>query len=201
MAVIRRSRGFLERQSHNYRMMLVRSGRHVFFYNLTGNYDSIYTTALGADPVTLVSILVTVPINIVTDQRGRKAAIYLIRPFLYVWWVMLVVAPNPMWLIVAWTFRGVGMAISAWETLGMELVSSGQRGRWVGRTNTPISLFRIPALIIGGVLYRGVNPSLIFVIPLFLDVCIRIPILAFMVPETIGKKAIEESEEPAPSIL
>ncbi len=150
---------------------------------------------------TLVSILVAVPINMVADQRGRKAAIYLIRPFLYFWWVLLVVAPNPMWLIVAWVFRGVGMASSAWETLGMELVPSGQRGRWLGITNTLSSLFRIPAPIIGGILYRGVNPSLIFIIPLFLDMCIRIPLLALKVPETIREKAANESEKPAPSNL
>jgi len=140
---------------------------------------------------TLVSILVALPINRVADQRGRKTAIYLIRPFLYVWWILLVVAPNPMWLIVAWIFRGVGMASSAWDTLGMELVPSGQRGRWLGITNTLSSLFRIPAPIIGGILYRGLNPSLIFLIPLILDMGIRIPILALRVPETISKKPPE----------
>jgi len=142
---------------------------------------------------TLVSILVALPINRVADQRGRKTAIYLIRPFLYVWWILLVVAPNPMWLIVAWTFRGVGMASSAWETLGMELVPSGQRGRWLGISNTLSSLFRIPAPIIGGILYRGLNPSLIFLIPLILDMGIRIPILALRVPETITRKPPEDN--------
>ena len=46
----------MERQSHNYRMMLIRSSGHTFLFNLTGNYNSIYTMALGADPVTLGSM-------------------------------------------------------------------------------------------------------------------------------------------------
>lgn len=142
---------------------------------------------------TLISILVAIPINRIADDRGRKTAIYIIRPFLYVWMILLVVAPSPTWLIVAWAFRGVGMGSSAWETLGMELVPAGQRGRWMGITNTLGSLFRIPAPIIGGVLYSGLNPSLLFLIPLALDLGIRVPILAFRVPETITKKTSEST--------
>jgi hypothetical protein len=83
----------------------------------------------------------------------------------------------------------------------MELVPSGQRGRWLGITNTLSSLFRIPAPIIGGILYRGVNPGLIFIIPLFLDMCIRIPILILKVPETIKKKTEQDIGKPVPSDL
>lgn len=140
---------------------------------------------------TLVSILVALPISGIADRSGRKKAIFLIRPFLYLWFILLVVAPDPSWLIVAWVFRGVAMASSAWETLGMELVPAQQRGRWLGITNTLSSLFRIPAPIIGGILYKSANQSLIFIIPLLLDLCIRMPILATKVPETIGRKSTE----------
>jgi len=103
--------------------------------------------------------------------------------------ILLVVAPSPSWLIVAWAFRGVAMGSSAWETLGMELVPAGQRGRWLGITNTLGSLFRIPAPIIGGILYRGVTPGLLFLVPLALDAGIRMPILALKVPETVRRAA------------
>ncbi|RLI09460.1 hypothetical protein DRO42_04160 [Candidatus Bathyarchaeota archaeon] len=138
---------------------------------------------------TLVSILVALPVNRVADSRGRKVAIFLVRPFLYAWMILLVVAPSPSWLIVAWAFRGVAMGSSAWETLGMELVPAGQRGRWLGITNTLGSLFRIPAPIIGGILYRGVTPGLLFLVPLALDAGIRMPILALKVPETVRRAA------------
>ena len=140
---------------------------------------------------TLVSILVALPINSIADRRGRKYAFYLVRPFLYVWMVLLVVAPDPRWLIVAWAFRGVAMGSSAYGTLGMELVPAGQRGRWLGMTSTISSLFSIPAPIIGGILYSGLNPSLLFIIPLLIDLGIRMPILAFKVPETIRRKTPE----------
>jgi MFS family permease len=133
---------------------------------------------------TLVSIIVSIPINRLADHRGRKASIYLIRPFLYVWMILVVVAPSPKWLVVAWVFRGIGMSSSAWDTLGLELVPAGQRGRWLGITNTLSSLFRIPAPIVGGILYKRGNPSLQFLIPLALDLGIRLPILALRVPET-----------------
>ena len=138
---------------------------------------------------TLVSLIIAIPINRIADRRGRKYAIYLVRPFLYLWMILVVVAPNPTWLIVAWAFRGVGMSSSAWDTLGMELVPAGQRGRWLGITNTLSSLFRIPAPIIGGILYKGLNPSILFIIPLVLDLGIRLPILAFRVPETMKRTA------------
>ena len=150
----------------------------------------------GADALTLgtmttvailVSILVALPINRIADRRGRKYAIYIVRPFLYVWMILLVVAPDPRWLIVAWAFRGVAMGSSAWETLGMELVPAEQRGRWLGITNTISGLFRIPAPIVGGILYGGLNPSLLFVIPLAIDLVIRMPILVYRVPETIRR--------------
>ena len=49
---LRGLRGFVKRQSHNYRMILVRSAGAYFMMNLTSNY-SIYTTGLGADSVAL----------------------------------------------------------------------------------------------------------------------------------------------------
>jgi MFS family permease len=76
------------------------------------------------------------------------------------------------------------MSSSAWETLGMELVPAGQRGRWMGITNTFSSLLRIPAPIIGGLIYKSANPGLLFLIMLFIDMGLRMPVLIFKVPET-----------------
>jgi hypothetical protein len=69
----------------------------------------------------------------------------------------------------------------------MELVPGGQRGLWLGIINTFSSALRIPAPIIGGFLYTGPNPSLIFIVPLALDLFIRMPLLALRVPETVKK--------------
>ena len=57
----------------------------------------------------------------------------------------------------------------------------------MGVTNTINSIIRIPAPIIGGIIYESVNPSLIFLIPFLLELVVRLPILYFKVPETLRK--------------
>ena len=165
-----------------------------FMWGLIDPFTFLYAAEVkGADALTLgvlttvstlVSVLVSVPINNIADQRGRKKAIYIIRPCLYIWMALMVVAPHPSWLIVAWAFRGIAMSSSAWETLGMELVPAGQRGRWMGITNTFSSLLRIPAPIIGGLIYKSANPGVLFLITLLIDMGLRMPVLIFKVPET-----------------
>jgi MFS family permease len=124
---------------------------------------------------TLASIILSLPVNQVADTRGRKFAIFMIRPALYIWMLMVVLAPSPSWLIVAWIFRGIGMSSTAYDTIALELVPPSQRGRWLGI---------IPAPLIGGLLYQGGTSYLIFLIPLLLDLGLRMPLLAWKIPET-----------------
>lgn len=154
----------------------------------------------GADPLTLgimttvstlAIIIFSLPVNRFADTRGRKFTILVMRPALYVWMVMTVLAPSPSWLIVAWIFRGIGMSSMAYDTMALELVPAGQRGRWLGITNTFSAIIRVPAPIIGGILYRGGNPGAIFLIALFIDIGLRMPLLAWKVPETKGISATE----------
>ena len=166
-------------------------------WDLIGPFTFLYAAEFkGADAVTLglmvtvstlVSVILSLPVNRVADSRGRKFVILLTRPALYLWFITLVLAPSPGWLLVAWLFRGVAMSSSAYDTLGMELVPEGQRGRWLGLINTFSSALRIPAPIIGGFLYSSPNPGLLFLVPLAIDLLIRMPILALKVPETLSK--------------
>jgi MFS family permease len=133
---------------------------------------------------TLASIILSLPVNQIADTRGRKFAIFMIRPALYIWMLMVVLAPNPSWLIVAWIFRGIGMSSTAYDTIALELVPPNQRGRWLGITNAVSSIARIPAPLIGGLLYQGGSSYLIFLIPLLLDLGLRMPLLAWKIPET-----------------
>jgi MFS family permease len=133
---------------------------------------------------TLASIILSLPVNQVADTRGRKFAIFMIRPALYIWMLMVVLAPSPSWLIVAWIFRGIGMSSTAYDTIALELVPPSQRGRWLGITNAVSSIARIPAPLIGGLLYQGGTSYLIFLIPLLLDLGLRMPLLAWKIPET-----------------
>jgi sugar phosphate permease len=82
------------------------------------------------------------------------------------------------------------MAGSAYQTWMLELVPPEKRGRWLGVTNTINSLVRIPAPIIGGMIYQSVNPGLIFLIPVILEAVIRLPIVYFKIPETLKKNSV-----------
>jgi MFS family permease len=153
----------------------------------------------GADPLTLGTmttvstlaiIVFSLPVNRFADTRGRKFTVFVMRPALYVWMIITVIAPSPSWLIIAWIFRGIGMSSTAYDTMALELVPANQRGRWLGITNTFSAIIRIPAPIIGGILYRGNTPGTIFLIALFMDLFLRMPILAWKVPETKNVSAI-----------
>jgi MFS family permease len=166
----------------------------VFLYAAEVKGADALTLGILSTVATLTSAIFAYPINRIADSRGRKAAIFVVRPAMYLWMILVVLAPSPSWLILAWIFRGIGGSSNAFEALGLELVPAGQRGRWLGITSTFGSFFRIPAPIIGGFLYEGANPSLIFLVPLALDLCVRLPLIAFKVPETMAKKTTIEKK-------
>jgi MFS family permease len=159
-----------------------------FLYAVEVKGADALTLGIMTTVSTLASIVLSLPVNQVADTRGRKFAIFMVRPALYIWMIMVVLAPSPSWLIVAWIFRGIGMSSSAYDTIALELVPPSQRGRWLGITNAFSSIARIPAPLIGGLLYRGSTAYLIFLIPFLLDLGLRMPLLAFKVPET-GKSS------------
>ncbi len=164
-----------------------------FLYAAEFKGADAFTLGLMTTVSTLLSITLSLPVNRVADSQGRKFTILITRPALYLWFITLVLAPSPRWLLVAWLFRGIAMSSSAYETLGMELVPGGQRGRWLGLINTFGSALSIPAPIIGGLLYSGPYPGLLFLVPLAIDLLIRMPILALKVPETVRKQTREPS--------
>ena len=149
------------------------------------------TLGLLSTAATLTSIAFSLPFSRLADTRGRKFAFLLTRPFRALWMLILVLAPHPSWLILAWAFRGISMSGNAYQTWMLELVPPEKRGRWLGITNTFNSIIRIPAPIIGGLIYRGGHPYLIFLIPLFLELLVRVPISYLKVPETLKMKTVE----------
>ncbi|MFP3951809.1 MAG: MFS transporter [Candidatus Bathyarchaeia archaeon] len=156
----------------------------IFLYAKNVKGADALTLGLMTTISTVISIILAIPVNRLADTRGRKFTILVTRPALWIWFVILILAPHPNWLIVGWLFRGIGMSSSAYNTLAMELVPKEHRGRWLGITNAFSSLVRIPAPLLGGFLYEDINPSLVFVVSLLADMLIRMPLLALKVPET-----------------
>jgi MFS family permease len=73
--------GFIGRQKHNYRVAITRSAVNSFLLNLTAQYNSIYTVALGADSVELgtvssigdgIGALISTPVGWLVDRHGLK---------------------------------------------------------------------------------------------------------------------------------
>jgi len=158
--------------------------------------DSLIIGYMGTCNV-LVSMLLAIPLGGLADTKGRKYSIYLTRPFFYASYLLLVFAPEGAgWvLLLAWCMRGVMMASSAWMTMSMEMVPREFRGRWTGFIGLLQNLIRVPAVLLGGYLYESVNPALVFIIPIFVDLLIRIPLLR-TIPDTMKRPHLD-SEAPA----
>ena len=137
---------------------------------------------------TIALVMFATPMNNLADTRGRKYAFLLVRPALWLFFVLVILAPNQYWLLVAWFLRGIGMSTSAYNTLFLEMVPAEQRGRWMGLSNTFSALIRIGAPLLGGLMYDSNLPWLLFAVPLAVDMLVRIPIFHFYVPETLPKQ-------------
>ncbi len=149
--------------------------------------DSLTIGYMGTCYV-LISMLFAITMGNLADSRGRKFTIYITRPFFYASYILLVLAPpGASWvLLLAWCCRGVMMSSSAWMTMSMEMVPREYRGRWTGFISLLQNLIRVPAMLLGGYLYESVNPALVFIIPIFVDALIRLPILR-TIPDTVKK--------------
>ena len=147
-----------------------------------------YTLGLMPTCETIAFLLFSTTMNRLADNRGRKYAFLIVRPGLWLSFIIAILAPDPRWLLVAWFIRGIALSTTAYETLYLELVPAEQRGRWMGLSNTFTAMVRIGAPIIGGVLYDSSMPWLIFAVPLAVDMLLRAPILYMWVPETLRKE-------------
>jgi MFS family permease len=166
---------------------LVWSTLENFAFLYAAEYKGANAFILGLMPTceTIAYILFSTTINRLADTRGRKYAFIIVRPGLWLSFIIAILAPNPYWLLVAWFLRGVALSTSAYNTLYMEMVPADQRGRWMGLSNTFSAMVRIGAPLLGGLLYDSSYPWLIFIVPLLIDMLIRIPILHLWVPETM----------------
>jgi MFS family permease len=168
---------------------LVWSTIQSFTYLYAAEIKGANALILGLLPTveTIAFVLFATPMNNIADTKGRKYAFLMVRPALWLFFVIVIVAPNPYWLLVAWFLRGIGMSTSAYNTLFLEMVPAEQRGRWMGLSNTFSALIRIGAPLLGGFMYDSKWPWMVFAIPLAVDLLVRIPIFHFWVPETLLK--------------
>ncbi len=133
---------------------------------------------------TLCNMIFAIPIGRLADRIGRKKTLYLMRPIMYASYLLIAFAPNAYWLILAWAFLGFPWEWIIWSAMSMEMVTESKRGRWSGILMLFRSFVSIPAPVIGGILYQAVDPAMLFLLPLAIDLFLRLPTLV-TAPETL----------------
>ena len=187
----------LETGGRKLKVMIVVSALGAMVWSILENFAFLYAAEvkganefiLGLMPTceTIAYILFSTTMNRIADTKGRKYAFIMVRPGLWLSFIIAILAPNPVWLLVAWLLRGIALSTTAYDTLFLELVPAEQRGRWMGLSNTFSAMVRIGAPILAGFMYDSSYPWLVFAVPLAVDMIIRIPIMHLWIPETMKK--------------
>jgi MFS family permease len=120
------------------------------------------------------------------DKVGRKKVIYLLTPLWYASNLLLVFSFSPVTLILAGALQTFYfISAGATHAMTLELVPVERMGKWSGVLGLFQGLVTIPVPVIGGLIWRAWGPAYVFVIPLAIDLLLRIPLLT-TVPETLG---------------
>lgn len=128
-----------------------------------------------------------IPLGRLADRVGRKRVIYLLTPLWYASNLILAFAAGPAMLVlyaILQAFYTISTGIMG--AMMMELVPVEQQGRWHGLTGLFAGLLTIPAPIIGGLVWRELGPVYVFLIPIAIDLLVRLPLFATL-PETLRR--------------
>jgi len=157
----------------------------------------------GATPailgiVSAVSIIAAMSLQIpagrLSDKFGRKKTFYLFTPFYYLGTLALISVPSPEYLILAGLLGGVGMgggiggvAFTPFITMWWEMAPAEMRGRWYGLEGLIMATTRIPASIIGGILWDQGLKIEVLLVPILIDVLVVV-LLLHTIPDTLRSK-------------
>jgi len=175
--VVRRSVGFGRRQTHNFKVMLARRSLHGIAANLSTQYNSIYATALGADPVQLGSLqsvgnaigaITSLPAGWLIDNYSLKKVFVLGTLILGASAALYLYAPHWTYLYAAIILYYVGMrvtCVSCTVTCATELPNEERAtGRGFCRTLSSLVALVTPMLaawivsLSGGINIAGLRP-------------------------------------------
>ena len=190
--LVRRSLQFARRQTHDFKIMLVRRTLHGLATGLTTQYSSLYATLLGANPVQLGSLqsvgnavgaLAALPAGWFIDYYSLKNVFLLGTVLLAASGSLYFAAPDWTWLYAAIIIYYLGSRITCTActvTCAAELPNEGRAtGRGLCRTLASPVAIATPLLAawlisqFGGISVEGIRPlfaiqGLIFVVILLL---------------------------------
>ena len=179
-----------------------------FVMTMANPYQTIYanevkmanTFILGAmtTGTLLTPTLLSAFFGNIADKRGRKKLLFILLPIWWVSQVLLLFAPvggDGTILVLASLLAGfrqiAGYTITA--ALMIDLVPIENIGRWRGILGLANGLAAIPAPIIGGIIYQTIGPSYLIIIPVIIDITLRLPILQTIPEKPRSQKKFETS--------
>jgi len=172
-----------------------------FAWQLVSPFWPIFAAEVCLSPLLIIGLLPTVdsltriflqiPLANISDKKGRKRVILLIRPFRYVALTVLVLGGSyhnsvtPFIPLFVWMLDAIGTSTgpSFWA-LRTEVMPKKVQSTWNALLNFVWYLGAIPASLLGGFLWN-IDPRLPFIFALFVDAGLRLPILIRYVPETL----------------
>jgi len=190
--------GFAKRQTPDFRLMVFRRALHGLASGLSIQYNSIYATFLGANPVQLGSLestgnaigaLVAVPAGWFIDYYSLKKVFLLGTVLLAVSRLLYFAAPHWAWLYAGIVLYYLGMRItctSCTVTCAAELPNEERAtGRGLCRTLSSFMAIVTPLLgawlisLFGGMGVRGIRPlyavQLLIFVGIFVLLLTRLP--------------------------
>jgi len=154
----------------------------------------------GADPYILgtmsmlgmvAAAILQFPMGKMADKIGRRKVYFLLRPFSYLGTFLLILAPNPWFLIPVGVLGAIGLmegiggvSFIPFITMYWEVVPAEKRGRWFGFTGI-FNVLTVPAYLLGGYLWQIGLMELVLMLPVLVEMIAVIPII-IKVPDTLG---------------
>lgn len=153
-----------------------------------------YLLGIMATATVLTRILFGIPLGRLADKIGRKKVIYLLAPLWYASYLLLIFSSNSFTLILSGalqTFYFISSGVT--NAMTLELVPVKQMGKWSGLIGLFRGLVTIPAPILGGLIWDNFNPVYVFLIPIAVDLLLKLPLLV-TIPETLSKTTKDKKE-------
>ncbi len=158
----------------------------VYAYTVKGADEYVLGAMVAGCAVT--SIIFAIPLGRLADRSGRKTVLYMAMPLFWFSNLVLVLAPNSAFVIIAGVLQGffyISNPIAA--AMERELVPADQMGRWLGITRFFRMFLSALVAIVAGVVWDGFGPQYVFLGFVAIDILVRLPLLVGM-PETLRSR-------------